>query len=117
MALLHLEGLFLFYIIMITKMIVFSSKIGYFITFSSVLCFNLVNTMIGIEENSPMSVIGNKYKNVDLFMSGISPVLQDKIVKGLVYWLALERRYINWFIAEWWCGEVRGNNRASHCLV
>lgn len=71
MELLNLEGLFLFYIIMITKIIVFSSKTVYFITFSlSVLCFNLVNTMIGIEENSPMSVIGKIYKNVALFMSG-----------------------------------------------
>lgn len=82
MALLHLEGLFLFYIIMISKMIVFSSKIGYFITFSlCALCFNLVTSIIRIEENSPISVIGKKYKNVDLFMSGITPVLQEKIVK------------------------------------
>lgn len=67
---------------MLTKIIALSSKIGYFITFSlSVLCFNPVTMMIGFEENSPMSVIGNKYKNVDLFMSGISPVLPDRIVK------------------------------------
>lgn len=95
MALLHLEGLFLFYIVMITKMIVFSSKIGYFITFSlSILCFNPVAMMIGIEENSPMSVIGNKYKMWIYLCQVFPPVLQDKIVKRPGLLVALERRYI-----------------------